>query len=42
MNTDATRQHLFGIIALLSFEKVGCLNLGLVEDPTQGPPQTNE
>jgi hypothetical protein len=42
MNTDATRHHLFGIIALFSFKKVGCLNLGLAEGPTLGPPQTNE
>jgi hypothetical protein len=42
MNTDATRHHLFGIIALFSFEKVGFLNLGLSEGATLGPKQTNE
>ena len=42
MSTDAIRHHLFSIIALLSFNKVGCSNLGLSEDPTQEPPQTNE
>jgi hypothetical protein len=39
---DATRHHLFGIIALFSFKKVGCSSLALEEDPTLGPPHTNE
>ena len=37
MSTDAIRHHLFSIIALLSYNKVGCSNLGLAENPAQGP-----
>ena len=42
MSTDATKHHLFSIIALISLNKVGCSNLRLAEDPTQGPKQTNQ
>ena len=42
MNTNATRHNLFSIIALLSFNKVGCSNLRLAKDLTQELPQTNE
>ena len=42
MSTDAIRHHLFRIIALLSYNKLGCSNLGLAEDPAQGSQQTNE
>jgi hypothetical protein len=42
MAADTTRNHLLGIIALFSFEKVGCLTLKLAKNWTRETLQTTE